>query len=96
MVGIAALMCYNTSLSMTTGVSATGLKSLRDVATVCFGTGMIVDILRQVGVMHFNRERLKVLVNVPPNSTSQSLRTHHSIFLEGSIKKERKKEKSIQ
>ncbi len=40
----------------------------------CFGTGTIVDVFRQVGTVHFNRERLNIFVNTSPSSASQSLR----------------------
>lgn len=40
----------------------------------CFGTGTIVDVFRQVGTVHCNREWLMIFVNTSPNSEAQSLR----------------------
>lgn len=42
---------------------------------VCFGSDTIVDVFRQVGTIHYDRERLKIFVNASPNSGTQSLRT---------------------
>ena len=46
---------------MITGVRATGRKSMRlSMAGWFFGTGMIVDDLRQDGTTACDRERLKI------------------------------------
>ncbi len=78
--GRAVLMWCRTSLSrhfMITGVNA--IAPLRDVIAASFGTGTIVDVFRQVGTVHFNREGLNILVNTSPSSAAQSLRTRPGI-----------------
>ena len=65
-----------------TGVSATGLYSLRDVIAVCFGIGTIVAVFRQVGTVQCDRERLKTFESTSPNSAAQSLRKRSGCHLD--------------
>ncbi len=61
-------MWRKTSLSkhfINNDVKAIGLKLFKLQSVVVLGTGMITDDFRQVGMMAWVREMLKILVRIP-------------------------------
>ena len=55
-------------------VSATGWKSLRLTAVDCFGTGLMVVILKHAGTAAWTSDRLNKSVQTPVSCTAPALR----------------------
>lgn len=72
------LMCVRTIFSrhfMTTGVSATGLKSFRAEVSSVLGTGLMIEDLKIHGTTAWDSDRLKISVCTPASCSPQALST---------------------
>lgn len=71
-------MCVRTIFSrhfMTTGVSATGLKSFRAEVSSVLGTGLMIEDLKIHGTTAWDSDRLKISVCTPASCSPQALST---------------------
>jgi len=64
------------TLFITTDVRATGLQSFRYVILSYFGTGTMVDVLKQDGTQHSGMDRLKMSESSGDSWLKLSVRLH--------------------